>query len=83
MADHSLAENLRCREFQMDWLRSEDLKEEKIVTAPTVIVAVIALCRCYEWRGVPFEMSRICPELPGSFFPNQSVVAHILVREEP
>jgi hypothetical protein len=26
-------------ELQMDWLRSEDLKEEKDVTAPTFIVA--------------------------------------------
>jgi hypothetical protein len=25
-------------ELQMDWLRSEDLKEEKDVTAPTFIV---------------------------------------------
>jgi hypothetical protein len=67
----------------MDWLRSEDLKEEKTVTAPTVIVAVIAVCRCYEWRGVPLDMSGICPEFPGSFFPNHSVAADILVREEP
>jgi hypothetical protein len=32
----------------MDWLRSEDLKEEKVVTAPIAIIAVdelIALCR--------------------------------------
>jgi len=32
----------------MDWLRSEDLKEEKNVTTPVVIIAVevpIALCR--------------------------------------
>jgi hypothetical protein len=26
-------------ELQMDWLRSEDLKEEKNVTAPIVIIA--------------------------------------------
>jgi hypothetical protein len=26
-------------ELQMDWLRSEDLKEEKDVTAPIIIVA--------------------------------------------
>jgi hypothetical protein len=26
-------------ELQMDWLRSEDLKEEKNVTAPTSIIA--------------------------------------------
>jgi hypothetical protein len=29
----------------MDWLRSEDLKEEKNVTAPIAIIAVHALCR--------------------------------------
>ena len=27
----------------MDWLRSEDLKEEKVVTAPSVIVGVLIL----------------------------------------
>ena len=32
----------------MDWLRSEDLKEEKNVTAPIVIIAVHALCRFEE-----------------------------------
>jgi hypothetical protein len=26
-------------ELQMDWLSSEDLKEEKMVTAPLVIIA--------------------------------------------
>jgi hypothetical protein len=35
-------ENPKVRELQMDWLRSEDLKEEKVVTTPTAIVAVIA-----------------------------------------
>ena len=29
----------------MDWLRSEDLKEEKNVTAPILIIAVHALFR--------------------------------------
>jgi hypothetical protein len=29
-------------ELQMDWLRSEDLKEEKNVTAPIVIIALHA-----------------------------------------
>ena len=36
----------------MDWLRSEDLKEEKNVTTPIIIIAVKALC-----RGVPFLIS--------------------------
>jgi hypothetical protein len=26
--------NLRWKELQMDWLRSEDLKEEKVITTP-------------------------------------------------
>jgi hypothetical protein len=26
-------------ELQMDWLSSEDLKEEKVVTAPLLIIA--------------------------------------------
>jgi hypothetical protein len=28
-------------ELQMDWLRSEDLKEEKVVTTPIAIVSVL------------------------------------------
>ncbi len=35
VADRSLAEKPKIRELQMDWLRSEDLKEEKNVTTPT------------------------------------------------
>ena len=38
----------------MDWLRSEDLKEEKNVTAPMPIIAVEA---AYQWA-----MSGIRPE---------------------
>jgi len=29
----------------MDWLRSEDLKEEKVVTTPVFIVAGLAECQ--------------------------------------
>jgi hypothetical protein len=46
-ADRSLAEKPKVGELQIDWLRSEDLKEEKNVP-PLAIVAVeepIALCR--------------------------------------
>jgi len=39
-ADHPLAEKPKMEELQMDWLRSEDLKEEKNVTAPAIIIAV-------------------------------------------
>jgi hypothetical protein len=35
----SLAEKPKMGKLQMDWLRSEDLKEEKNVTAPVVIIA--------------------------------------------
>ena len=35
----AFAEKPKVEELQMDWLRSEDLKEEKDVTAPTFIVA--------------------------------------------
>jgi hypothetical protein len=51
-APHSLAEKPKVGELQMDWLRSEDLKEEKNVTAPIVIIAVHALCRLEEAAGV-------------------------------
>jgi hypothetical protein len=34
-----LAEKPKVRELQINWLRSEDLKEEKDVTAPVVIIA--------------------------------------------
>jgi hypothetical protein len=34
------AEKPKVGELQMDWLRSEDLKEEKNVTASVVILAV-------------------------------------------
>ncbi len=41
----SLAEKPKVGELQMDWLRSEDLKEEKNVTASTSIIAVPPLWR--------------------------------------
>ena len=48
---HSLAEKPKVGELQMDWLRSEDLKEEKDVTAPSVITAVHALRRLQQAAG--------------------------------
>jgi hypothetical protein len=39
-APRSLTEKPKVGELQMDWLRSEDLKEEKHVTASVVILAV-------------------------------------------
>jgi hypothetical protein len=40
-------------ELQMDWLRSEDLKEEKEVTAPTVIIALLSSLCGFHVRGQP------------------------------
>jgi len=37
----ALAEKPKNGELQMDWLRSEDLKEVKVVTAPLVSLAAI------------------------------------------
>jgi len=67
-------------ELQMDWLRSEDLKEEENVTAPIVIIAVHALCRCLWWRGIPLVMQRMNPE---HLTPDHLVVTDALVRREP
>src|SRR4051794_2563191 len=38
--NHSPVEKPKVKELQMDWLRSEDLKEEKSVTTPVIIIAV-------------------------------------------
>ena len=43
-----LAEKPKVGKLQMDWLRSEDLKEEKNVTASIVIIPVSTLCRCQD-----------------------------------
>jgi hypothetical protein len=67
----------------MDWLRSEDLKEEKNVTAPIAIIAVHALCRCHESRGVPLGMHRMNPKYLDPDSPDRSVTADILLRQEP
>jgi|HubBroStandDraft_6_1064221.scaffolds.fasta_scaffold399188_2 hypothetical protein len=42
-AHRSLAEKPKRGELQMDWLRSEDLKEEKVVTTPAVIISVLVV----------------------------------------
>jgi len=43
-----LAEKPKMRELQMNWLRSEDLKEEKNVTAPVTMIAGVVLGRCWK-----------------------------------
>jgi hypothetical protein len=40
---NSLAEKPKVGELQMDWLRSEDLKEEKVVTTPAAIISVLVV----------------------------------------
>ena len=54
-ANPSLAEKPKVGKLQMDWLRSEDLKEEKNVTASTTIIAALPLWRRQEaGRRGPF-----------------------------
>jgi hypothetical protein len=72
----------------MDWLRSEDLKEEKNVTAPETIIAVeepiaLCLCRCRGAQGVPLGMSRMHPGCPDSDRSDRSVAADVALRQEP
>ena len=70
-------------ELQMDWLRSEDLKEEKNVTAPVVIIAVWALLGVANtWQGVPLGMHRTSPEHFGPDLSYRSPPTDFL-REEP
>jgi hypothetical protein len=79
-ADHSLAEKPKMRELQMDWLRSEDLKEEKNVTAPTTIIAVYALCR------LPRSTIGHAPNESRYFdadFVYRSLAADVPLREDP
>jgi hypothetical protein len=48
----------------MDWLRSEDLKEENNVTASTTMIAALPLWRRQEaWRRGPFFMALTCKRL--------------------
>jgi hypothetical protein len=57
-ANPSLAEKPKMGKLQMDWLRSEDLKEEKNVTASTTMIAALPLSRHQEagavWGRGPF-----------------------------
>jgi hypothetical protein len=43
----------------MDWLRSQDLKEERNVTTPVVIIAVYALGRLEKATGRTQVYSRL------------------------
>jgi hypothetical protein len=69
-------------ELQMDSLRSEDLKEEKSVTASVVIIAVNTLCR-YQGSRVPLGMHRTNPEYFEPDLSYRSVPTDVFLREEP
>jgi hypothetical protein len=43
MTDCGLAEKPKIGKLQMDWLRSEDLKEEKNLTASITMIAALPL----------------------------------------
>jgi hypothetical protein len=76
----SLAEKPKVGELQMDWLRSEDLKEEKNETAPIITIAFRAHCRCEKWRGVRLGVHRMNPEyLDAAHFNRYDA----LLRQEP
>ena len=71
-----LAEKPKMGKLQMNWLRSEDLKEEKNLTTPAVIIPVPApsmpdkehlqsICAHDGWVNI-FESSR-CREAPAAW----------------
>jgi hypothetical protein len=77
--DHSL-KRLSVGVLQMDWLRSEDLKEEKNVTTPKLYYSSPSPCRCQMWRRTMYPMSPECFDL---FLSDRLVAADIRLREEP
>jgi hypothetical protein len=70
-------------ELQMDWLRSEDLNEEKNVTAPIAIIAVQHTPSSPNGtRAYHLGMSRLSP-CPDSDSLDRWEVADVLLRQEP
>jgi hypothetical protein len=74
-------------ELQMDWLRSEDLKEEKNVTTPIPMIAgggvycaLVLPAGCEAYHG---DMRRSDVEHPASSAFDRTVADDVLVREEP
>ncbi len=68
----------------MDWLRSEDLKEEKNVTAPVVIIAVdYTLSLTIGCEAYHLAMHRMNPEHLEPHPSDRSLLTDILLREEP
>jgi hypothetical protein len=68
----------------MDWLRSEDLKEEKNVTAPVVIIAVPCTASLPSSSEAHHRSThRINPECLDSSRSGEAIAVTILLREEP
>jgi hypothetical protein len=70
----------------MDWLRSEDLKEEKVVTTPIIIIALdgpIACCCQAHRRVKPLGKSKLHQECPASDSCDRLVAADVQLRQEP
>jgi hypothetical protein len=86
-AGRSLAEKPKVEELQMDWLRSEDLKEEKDVTAPITMIAGTERPCTLAWpRGCEAydgDMRRFHVEHSASSSLDLTAVVELLVREEP
>ncbi len=84
MGRASLAEKPKVEELQMDWLRSEDLKEEEDVTAPFLSIAGYPLRRssrtdeAYHWGMQQLNLEHGEPHPSG-----RSVPTDMLLREEP
>ena len=86
MVGRSLAEKPKIGELQMDWLRSEDLKEEKNVTAPNchnsrygpLVFGVV----CGARRNIE-DMPRLPIEHPASSARDGFIASDVLLREEP
>jgi hypothetical protein len=73
-------------ELQMDWLRSEDLKEEKNVTAPSCHdsrYGTLVLGIADNARSNIEDMRRLSVEHPASNDGDCLAAADVLVREEP
>ena len=67
----------------MDWLRSEDLNEEKNVTAPIAIIAVqYTPSSPNGTRAYHLGMSRLSP-CPASDARDHLAAADVLLRQEP
>jgi len=87
MADRSLAEKPKMGELQMDWLRSEDLKEEKNVTAPSCHDSTYGPVSYFgvadRARRNIVDMRRLSVEHPVLSAWDHFVAADVLVRDEP